>query len=313
MRGISLKLSLFALLTISLTGCSIEKLAMNKVADALSGSGTVFAADDDPELVRDAAPFSLKLMETILESTPDHEGLLLSLASGFAQYGYAFVQQEAERIADDDYEASERKKARAAKLYRRARDYGMRALELRYPGWQKDLLADPEKTVKQTRTKDVPLLYWTSAASGALISLSKDDPETVADLPQVAAMAERALELDEDFDAGAIHSFMVTFEFSRADPSKNPLATAKKHFDRAVELSKGQNAGPFLAWAESVSVQEQNAQEFEELLNRALAIDIDSRPEWRLVNTIMQERARWLLERKDDLIIPPLPPEEGNQ
>jgi len=313
MLGTSLKSSLPILLIVVLCGCSIEKMAMNKVADTLAGSGTVFASDDDPELVRDAAPFSLKLMETVLASTPDHEGLLLSLASGFAQYGYAFVQQEAERMADEDFEASEKKKDRAARLYRRARDYGMRALELRYPGWKRDLLADPEGTVKRTRKKDVPLLYWTSAAAGALIALSKDDPETVADLPQVAAMADRALELDEAFDAGAIHSFMITFEFSRADPSEDPKATARKHFDRAVELSGGQNAGPFVAWAEAVSVQEQNGEEFERLLKRALAIDVNARPEWRLVNLILQERARWLLERKDELIIPPLPPEENGR
>ena len=308
MRRLPIQLSLFC--AIFLCGCSIERLATRKVADALSGSGTVFAADDDPELVRDAAPFSLKLMETILASTPDHERLLLSLASGFAQYGYAFVQQDAERIEELDYDASVKKQQRARKLYRRARDYGMRALEGRYPGWKEALLRDPEGTVRRTKVKDVPLLYWSSAAWGALISLSKDDPETIADLPQVAAMADRVMELDADWDHGAIHAFMVTFEFSRADPSEDPKETAKKHFDRAVELTEGKHAGPFMAWVEAVSIQDQNGKEFEKLLNRVLAIDVDARPEWKLVNTIMQERAEWLLARKDDLIIPPLPPED---
>lgn len=313
MRSFSIQLSLLGILMLSFCGCSIEKLATNKMADALSGSGAVFASDDDPELVRDAAPFSLKLMETILASTPDHEGLLLALASGFAQYGYAFVQQDAERIEEEDYEASEKKKLRAKKLYRRARDYGMRALEGRYPGWREDLLRDPEGTVRRAKVKDVPLLYWSSAAWGALISLSKDEPETIADLPQVAALADRVLELDAEWDFGAIHAFMVTFEFSRADPSKDPMATAKTHFDRAVELTDGQHAGPLLAWVEAVSIQAQNSEEFEDLLSRVLAIEIDARPEWKLVNTVLQERARWLWERKDDLIIPPLPPEGSDE
>lgn len=313
MRGFKVQFCSFIIVLLLGSGCSIEKLATKKIADALAGSGTVFAGDDDPELIRDAAPFSLKLMETVLAETPDHEGLLLALTSGFAQYGYAFVQQDAERLEEDDYEASERKRARAAKLYRRARDYGLRALEQRHPNWKKDLLATPEDTVKQTGEKDVPLLYWTAAAWGSLISLSKDDPETFADLPQVAAMIDRALELDEDYDYGALHSFMITFEFSRADPSPDPKATAKKHFDRALELSDGQNAGPLLAWVEAVSIQEQNGEEFEQLLKRALAIDVAARPEWKLANTLMRERARWLLDRKDDLIIPPLPDEPAQQ
>jgi hypothetical protein len=36
---------------------------------------------------------------------------------------------------------------------------------------------------------------------------------------------------------------------------------------------------------------------------------VDARPEWRLVNTLMQRRAAWLLGRIDDLILPALPPE----
>ena len=41
--------------------------------------------------------------------------------------------------------------------------------------------------------------------------------------------------------------------------------------------------------------------EFERLLNRALAVNADDRPEWRLQNLIVQRRARWLLTRTDDL------------
>jgi len=308
MRCFRLQFILLVVVAVCFSGCSIEKLAMNKLADSLANTGTVFAADDDPELIRDAAPFSLKLMETVLESTPDHDGLLLSLASGFTQYGYAFVQQEAERVELQDFDRAEQLKRRAAKLYRRARDYGLRALESRHADWRGELSRDPTAAVGRMRKADVPLLYWTSAAWGALISLSKDSPDVVADLPLVAAMADRALALDPDYDHGALHSFMITFTFARADAPADPMAVAKRHYERAVELSDGQNAGPFLAWVEAVSVQEQKGDEFSTLLNQALAIDVEARPEWKLVNTILQRRARWLLRRKDDLILPPLPP-----
>ena len=38
-------------------------------------------------------------------------------------------------------------------------------------------------------------------------------------------------------------------------------------------------------------------------LRRALEVDPDARPEWRLSNLIYQRRARWLLERTDRLIL----------
>jgi hypothetical protein len=49
--------------------------------------------------------------------------------------------------------------------------------------------------------------------------------------------------------------------------------------------------------------------QFEQLLNQALAIDVNAYPQRRLANSVMQRRARWLLSRADDLI-PELPQEE---
>jgi hypothetical protein len=39
------------------------------------------------------------------------------------------------------------------------------------------------------------------------------------------------------------------------------------------------------------------------LLKKALAVDPDARPEWRLMNLVMQRRARWLLSREDELFV----------
>ena len=46
-----------------LMGCSVKKMAMRQVGDALAGTGSTFSSENDPELVREALPFSLKLME----------------------------------------------------------------------------------------------------------------------------------------------------------------------------------------------------------------------------------------------------------
>ena len=61
------------------SGCSFRRMAVNQVGDALAGSGATFASDDDPELIKAAVPFGLKLMESLLSESPRHEGLLLLL------------------------------------------------------------------------------------------------------------------------------------------------------------------------------------------------------------------------------------------
>lgn len=289
-------------------GCSVKKLAINKLGNALANGGTTYASDDDPELIRAAVPFSLKLIETLLAESPEHKGLLLAAASGFTQYSYAFVQEDGDELENEDYSKSKSLKLRARKLYTRARNYGLRGLEVDHPGISQSLRKSPKTAVATLSKKDVPLMYWTAAAWGSLISLSKDNPDAVAEQPIVEALLDRALVLDEKFGAGALHSVFISYELSRQGAEGKPADRARKHFERAVELSHGQQAGPYVSLAEGVCVQEQNVKEFKALLNKALAIDVDARPEWRLVNLIMQRRARWLLSRTDDLFLPELPP-----
>jgi predicted anti-sigma-YlaC factor YlaD len=62
-------------------------------------------------------------------------------------------------------------------------------------------------------------------------------------------------------------------------------------------------AGPMVSFAEAVCVQKQDQKQFENLLHQALAINPDAKPEWRLVNLIMQRRAKWLLSRTDQLFL----------
>jgi predicted anti-sigma-YlaC factor YlaD len=294
------------------SGCSIKRVAVNKVGSALAGSGTTFASDDDPELVKAAVPFSLKLMEGLLNQSPRHEGLLLATASGFTEYAYAFVQQDADELEDKDLAAAEEMRGRARRLFLRARNYGLRGLEVRHKGFEKALRADPKQAVRAARVKDVPLLYWTAVSWAGAISLSKDNPDLIAEMPVVEAMMDRALELNEAFDDGAIHGFLITYEMSRPGGTGDPAARSRQHFERALALSKGMQAGPIVSFAESVCVQKQDLKQFESLLHQALAINPDAKPEWRLVNLVMQRRAKWLLSRTDQLFLRS-GPTESNQ
>jgi predicted anti-sigma-YlaC factor YlaD len=286
------------------SGCSIQRFAVNKVGDALAGGGGTYAAEDDPELVRAAVPFSLKLVESLLESSPQHEGLLLTAASGFTQYSYAFVQQDADELEDRDFQSSQALRDRARRLYLRARDYGLRGLDARHPEIAAALHRDPAGALANTRSDDVPFLYWTAVAWAAAIGVSKDDPQLIGDLALVDALINRALDLDDGYDFGAIHAFLITYSLAGMDPIDAQATVARRHFIRAVELSQGNLAAPYVSLAESVCVRVANRQEFTDLLERALAIDPNGKREWRLSNLVMQKRARWLLARRDELFLP---------
>lgn len=291
---------------VALTGCSVQRFAINKVGDALSAGAGTYATDDDPELVGGALPFSLKLVESLLASTPRHRGLLTTAASGFTQYAYAFVQLPAEQQEESDLAGAWAAEARARRLYLRARDYGLRGLETRHPMLRQRFVANPRAALAATDRRDVELLYWTAAAWGAAIGLAKDDPAMVSDLPYVGALADRALELDPEFSHGAIHGFMVTWEMVRPGAEGDPAERATRHFRQAVAMSNGKDASPYVAYAESVCLPREDRACFHDALTAALAVDPNANPSGRLANIVMQRRARWLLERTDRLILPPL-------
>jgi predicted anti-sigma-YlaC factor YlaD len=136
-----------------------------------------------------------------------------------------------------------------------------------------------------------------------LLAISKDHPDIIADQPIVEAMIDRALALDESFDSGAIHTFLIAYEPSRLGAHAGWEPRSRAHFERAVTESDRSLAAPYVALAESVSLQKQDRAEFSALLERALAIDVDAHPEWRLQNLVAQDRARWLLSRMDELFV----------
>ncbi|NJK89583.1 MAG: hypothetical protein HC923_09390 [Myxococcales bacterium] len=291
---------LFVAAAFASNGCSLSRIASGALADRLAASSDLYTSDPDPAFVEAAVPFGLKTMEAVLEDHPRHTGLLVALTSGFASYGYAFVEQEAHRIEPEDFEV-----ARAC--VRAPTGCTSEAFVMGSEAWtpasrtpRSSREGELQEALAEFEEKDVPLLYWTAAAWGLAIAASGIEPEDIADFPLVEALAARALELDEDWNRGATHDLLMVLQASKPG---GDLSSAQQHFERAIAFNGGQRAGTFVSYAETVAVKRQNGPLFVELLNKALAIDVDVLPEERLPNVINQRRARRLLTRTEDLFI----------
>jgi predicted anti-sigma-YlaC factor YlaD len=285
-------------------GCSIKGMAIRQLGKALAGStGGAFAEESDLKFAGEAVPFSLKLIESLLQEQPDNQDLLLAAASGFTQYSYVWVQQPADFIEEEDFAAAQAERERARAFYLRAHGYARRALEERHPQFAATFSRNPEAGAALFDEEDVPLLYWAATSLGAAVSLSKTDPDMIARQPEIEAYLDRASALAPDWDNGALHELHIAYETARPGAGAEGLQRAREHFARAIALQDGRRASPFVSLAESVSVQEQNRAEFVALLERALAIDPDDWPPSRLGNVAMQTRARWLLGRVDELFL----------
>jgi hypothetical protein len=291
-------------LTLGLTGCSIQKLAINSLAGALAESSDVYASDEDPDLVRDALPFALKTMESLLAKVPDNPQLLLGACSGFTQYSYAFVDTEAFLVEDDDFREARRLKERALKLYLRARGYCFEALRLKDPDLLAALRQDPVAGAERLGAEDADLLFWTAASWGSAIALALDQPEFVADVPVPRALLERLEVLAPEYGDGTLAEALLVLA-TLPETLGGSQEAARVYFARALELSQGQSVSAHVTLAQGVMVPSQDRKEFTALLHKALAIDVDApgARKNRLANVIAQRRAAELLRRVDEYFL----------
>jgi predicted anti-sigma-YlaC factor YlaD len=274
-------------------------MILNELDGLLDSFEWVYVSEDDPELVRDAFPFNLKTIDILVRTNPDDLDLLIAASSGYAMYAFAFIMEDADRMILEDYQQGLNLYNRAKNLFNRSRAYGFRSLEIINP--EINIILDTQPQEIHFTKGDVPALYWTAIAIAGSISASRVDPNYVVDLPKVGWLIEQCLLLDPDWNDGALYSVMISYSMNRPDKAANASQVAREYFEKSVAASGGLVVAPYVALAENVYVEEQNKKQFIEVLNDAIMIDVDEKLDNRLANIISQNRARWLLNRVDEL------------
>lgn len=284
-----------------LTGCSIKKIAINSVANSLAGGGDglVFAGENDPKLVADALPFALKMYETLAEQAPENAELRVETGKIFVMYAYAFVQVPADQLPPEEVEKQNRMKKRAKKLYLRGRRYLLEALELRHPGFRDRLNESADSALAVAEEMDSTALYWTGMAWMGAITADKFDLGLVLGMKKAVKMVRQVAEYNEAFGDGAVHEFFLSYYGGLPASMGGSEETARFHYQKAVEFSNGKKAGPYVSLATTVSVKNQDVEEYRTLLHKALDVDTRERNKHRLTNVITQQRAQWLLDNID--------------
>ena len=280
--------------------CSINKMAVNAVSDTLTkeGSANVFTGDSDPRLVGDALPFTIKMYESLLASNPGHQGLLRTTGSLLVMYANAFVQKPAEQLPRALYAERQKALVRAKNLYLRGLGLLYRGMELKYPGFNdaRGTQGSLAAVLSKMNKRDVPSLYWAAAAGVSAFSLNPFDVGLGMKLPEFYALAERAYELDADFNSGALDDFFLLYYASLPESMGGDKARAEFHYSQALEKSGGVLASPYVSYAQAVSIPAQDYDTFKICLETALSINPDEDPPNRLVNIISQQKARHLLD-----------------
>jgi predicted anti-sigma-YlaC factor YlaD len=291
---------------ISISGCSIKQMVMNELSSSLGGTdvSTVITGEEDPELVGSALPTFIKTYEIALALDPKNPSLLLATSNACALYAYAFLQTPATMLGSDRYDERKEMMMRAKKLFLRARDYATLAISIRHPGFSLESKeADLEASLAKMSKDDVPYLYYAGLSDMGAFTSDSFDMELIVLLPKVVLLISRALELDETYDSGAIHEFFVSYYGSLPKDLGGSEEKARAFYKKALDISGGKKAGAYVSLASSVSINTQNIAEFRELLEKAIAVDVNMNKSGRLMNIIAQRKAKWLLDHIEDYFL----------
>ena len=296
-------LCVLSLLT-ALTGCSLDRLATQTVAGLISGGGsdTIMAGDDDPQLVAEALPFTLKLHELLLAELPDDAALLLATGRGFVVYAASFIQRPAERLPDRQIKLRISELARAKLHYLRAREYLLTGIELRHPGFRRLLAAgDVTAALALVDTSSIDYLYWLGAAWLGATSTDPADLALVADVLRAGALLEQVAAWDPEYAGGAVHDVLIAYYGGLPECLGGGAQRARRHFELAVAASGGARARPYVAMA-AATIRDQDVAQFRAHLEQALAVSMEV-PEYRLQNALDREHAAWMLEHMEDFFL----------
>ncbi len=267
-----------------LGGCSA--IVSNMSSDMADGLSSAILNQDDPELVREALPSYLLLLDSLAQSDPDNVATLSSAAQLYAAYGAALVEDP----------------ERAKILTLRARMYGEQALcaANKNACTLHGITFDQYVQAIQTSDKnDVVALYSYSLSSLAWIRANSGDFEALADLPKVEASLVHLMALEPGGYAASTCMYLGILKTLRPAALGGEPEVGREWFERGIALSGGRDLSIKVEFARGYARLLYDRELHDRLLNEVLAADV-KQPDLTLFNILAQEQAAALLAGADD-------------
>ncbi|MBF0102496.1 MAG: hypothetical protein HQK77_16465 [Desulfobacterales bacterium] len=280
---------LIIFLNLLLSACNPSRFIVNSMNPLMKQMQSGVFKNDDPELIKEALPAALVMIDGLLEVSPDNKELLLTAAESYSGYAFAYIE-------DTNPE-------RASHMYLKARNYALRVLK-KHQQFQEALQQPFEKfqeTLSKFKKADAPALFWSANCWFKWISLNLNQLEVFLDIPKAEAMLNRVLELDETYYFGSAHISMGGFYASVSEALGGNPQKAYKHFQRAFEIAESKFLLAHLFYAQFYAVQIQDRALFLNTLQNIIDTPNNVLPKANFINQLVKEKAKKLIQQVDVL------------
>lgn len=278
------RLLLMSFVFLGLSGCaSLISNASKSLADQLQST---ISSHDDPEMVKQALPAYMLMMESFIDDQSPSADLLMASAGLYTAYSSVFV---------DDL-------ARQQRLANRALKYGKRAIcvhEQNLCGITNKNYDGVTQLLATTDEQDVPALFALGTAWGNWLKANSSDFTAIADLPKITAVMQKIVELDETYQDGSAHLYLGVIGTLLTPAVGGKPEVGKAHFEKAIELSDGKNLMAKVTYAQQYARMMFDQELHDKLLNEVLAAN-PKQGQFTLTNWMAQEQARALLVSGED-------------
>jgi len=156
-----------------------------------------------------------------------------------------------------------------------------------------------EQNIQKMDKVQATYLFVFASSWAGVIEANSSDWNAVAELPKVKASMQRVIELDETVVNGNAHVYMAVLESLLPPSLGGKPELAKKHFERAIEISNNSNLMAKVLYAEKYARLLFDRELHDKLLNEVLAVDTWPK-EQTLTNTLAKQKAKILLADADD-------------
>ncbi len=261
------------------SGCAaLSGAAASRFADSLSAA---ILDEEDPELVREAVPAYLILLDSLVKSDPENPSYLGAAAQLYAAYGVAFV-------ADNQ---------RAEILTARARAYGAQAIcaaDRQSCGLDAADYDNFSQIVDQIGPDDGNALYSYCVGSLAFIRAHSNDWTAIAALPKVEHALEHLLSLKSSANAASINMYLGILSTLRPEALGGRPERGRQYFEKAIEISGGHDLSVKVEYAKGYARLMYDRDLHDRLLNEVLQAPVRQEG-LTLFNTLAQRQAQQLL------------------
>lgn len=309
MRRSAPRLALALAVTVTVAaGCaSARRAGVGAASPTFTASLSAYESETDLSVARAAAPALMKLVEGLLETAPSDRDLLAVVARGWAEFAFAFLEDDFESLPNDRQHADERARltARATALYDRAFFFAARLLVDDDGDIERALAADVDTLrarVARLPKRAVPGLVFGGLALASSVNLNRSDPSRAVDLPKAMALLERARALDPSYYYGGAQMVLGLIYCSAPKSAGGDPARGQKLFDESAAQTGGRYLLPKVMAARQCAVRRGDRAGFERALGDALATPPAPRSDdvarhYNLANEVAKRRAaRYLAE-----------------